>query len=184
MNDPLTSDGTLLFVDTLPPGTPAERLQLYICAKLAEKHLVLLQIHTGPHQYHFGSITQSITPLKEGYHDYYIPVTSLDSASNASEVVKDILSARGIPTAPDPNTAAAEHSPARLDVQPGPDAGGTSPVATSNAGETNEEALAMEGLVEALPGGTSPSNAPSDDGHHNSEDTADETSSSKHTSTI
>ena len=140
MKDPITSAGNNVSVDTLPPGPPAERLRRYIRTKLAEKYLVLLQIHTGPQQYHFGAITQSVTLLDAGYHDHYIPVTSLGPASRSSEVVKDILSAKGIPfapekpappavpTAPDPTAAAAGPSPEQPDVQPEPDAGGASSV--------------------------------------------------------
>ena len=95
-DDPLKPDGT---VDHLPPAsdTPAQRLDKYICAKFAEKYLILLQFHTGPQHSHFGSITASITPLKEGFHDYCIPVTS-----PSNDVVADVLAVKGFPVEPTP----------------------------------------------------------------------------------
>ena len=101
MTDPISSTGTNVSLDTLPPASPAERFHRYVRTKLAEHYLAILQIHTGPQQNHFGTITKLITPLKEGYNDYYIPVTSLGPTSSSNEVVKDILSAKGTPFAPE-----------------------------------------------------------------------------------
>ena len=100
MDDSISSAGTNVPLDVFPLASPAERLKHYIRTKLMEGHLIILQIHTGPQQYHFATVTKLRTPLKEGYHDYYIPVTNIGSASSSSEVAKDILSAKGIPLEP------------------------------------------------------------------------------------
>ena len=86
-----------------------ERLKRYILEKLAANCFIILQIHTGPQQFHFGTITSkaTITPLKDGYHDHYIPMASTGSSPSTSVVVKDILVARGIPLALEQKAASA-----------------------------------------------------------------------------
>ena len=97
MDDSISSTGTNVPLDTFSLASPAERLKHYIRTKLTEGHLIILQIHTGPQQYHFATVTKLRTPLDKGFHDHYIPVTNIGSASGTSDVVKDILSAKGIP---------------------------------------------------------------------------------------
>ena len=97
MEDSISSTGNDVSLDTFSLASPAERLKHYIRTKLTEGHLIILQIHTGPQQYHFATVTKLRTPLAEGFHDLYIPVSNIGSASSTSDVVKDILAAKGIP---------------------------------------------------------------------------------------
>ena len=97
MDDSISSTGTNVPLDTFSLASPAERLRHYIRTKLTEGHLIILQIHTGPQQYHFATVTKLRTPLDKGFHDHYIPVTNIGSASSTSDVVNDILAAKGIP---------------------------------------------------------------------------------------
>ena len=96
MDDSISSAGTNVPLDAFPLASPAERLKHYIRTKLTEGHLIILQIHTGPQQHHFATVTKLRTPLDKGFHDHYIPVTNIVSAST-SDVVNDILAAKGIP---------------------------------------------------------------------------------------
>ena len=67
MASPISSTGTNVSLGTLPPASPAERLRFYIRTKLAEHYLAILQIHTGPQQYHFGTITNQVyRPTQSG----------------------------------------------------------------------------------------------------------------------
>ena len=125
MTDPTSSASVYFSLGNVPPTPPAVRLRRYIRTKLAENCLVILQIHTGPQQYHFGTITKLVTPAPAGYHDYYIPVTSLGPSSSSSEVVKDILSARGIPFTPDQPAPPA--APQAASAAPNPPAAASGP---------------------------------------------------------
>ena len=96
MDDSISSTGTNVPLGTFSLASPAERLKHYIRTKLTEGHLIILQIHTGPQQYHFATVTKLRTPLNEGFHDHYTPMTNIGSTSTTSEVAKGILSAKGI----------------------------------------------------------------------------------------
>jgi len=140
MDDSISSAGTNVPLDAFPLASPAERLKHYIRTKLTEGHLIILQIHTGPQQHHFATVTKLRTPLDKGFHDHYIPVTNIASAST-SDVVNDILAAKGIPhSSAQPTLAAA---PALQN--PSPATAGPSPELPSNppAAETD----GMEGVV-------------------------------------
>ena len=68
MKEPTSPTNIYVSLGNVPPTTPAVRLNRYILEKLTQNCLIILQIHTGPLQYHFGTITSkaTITPLKKG----------------------------------------------------------------------------------------------------------------------
>ena len=109
--------------------------------KLTEGHLIILQIHTGPQQYHFATVTKLRTPLDKGFHDHYIPVTNIVSASSTSDVVNDILAAKGIPHKRAQPTLAA--APALQN--PSPATAGPSPELPSNPPAA--ATVGMDGVV-------------------------------------
>ena len=183
MDGSISTTGTDVPLDTFPLASPTERLKHYIRAKLVERHLIILQIHTGPQQYHFATVTKSRTPLDKGYHDHYIPMANDGSASSTSKVVKDILSAKGITLQPaqpahpatNPSPAAAGPSPEQLSDPHAADATGVDAVAadvddadkSSMSTPTDDGAETFNNERESLPieGGqhTNGVNAPS---HH------------------
>ena len=118
---------------TTTPLVMTERLKRYILEKLAANCFIILQIHTGPQQFHFGTITSkaTITPLKDGYHDHYIPMASTGSSPSTSVVVKDILVARGIPLALEQQAASA--------APPADSAASNPPAATEQAPPAPQE---------------------------------------------
>jgi hypothetical protein len=144
MDGSVSSTGTDVPLDTFPLAlaSPAEQLKHYIRTQLAERHLVILQIHTGPQQYHFATVTKSRTPLDKGYHDHYIPMANDGPTSSTSEVVNDILFAKGIPLPPaqpappatNPSPAAAGPSPGQLSDPPAADAAGVDAIAADADG--------------------------------------------------
>ena len=141
MDDSISSTGTNVPLDTFPPGITSGTPQTLHPYKARGRLILSSSKSTQDLSNTTLPLSPSHVPLsKRDITTTTSRVTNIGSTSSSSEVVKDILSAKGIPLAPaQPAPSATARSPAPAATGP---SSGSSPTPRGDA--TDEDAIAAD----------------------------------------